>query len=127
VDYGDRHRRLAALAGGGDTPDEKLLVTTRALHTRRERSASYLSGGYRPVPVTGPAADHAVAFARGGDVIAVATRLPTGLLARGGWESTSLDLPPGSWTDALTGRVATGVVGEMLGALPVALLVRHDG
>ena len=46
----------------------KLLVTSRALRARRRRLE-----GYEPVAVEGPAADHVVAFDRGG-VIAVATR-----------------------------------------------------
>jgi (1->4)-alpha-D-glucan 1-alpha-D-glucosylmutase len=130
VDYDDRCRRLAALADdptGRVSSDDKLLVTTRVLHARRQHPASFLSGGYRPVPVTGPAADHAVSFARGDDVIAVATRLPSRLAARGGWGPTALDLPPGSWSDVLTGRPADADVAGVLGTLPVALLVRRVG
>ena len=38
----------------------------------------------------------------------VATRLPAGLAAAGGWRDTALELPAGSWTDELTGRAVPG-------------------
>ena len=77
---------------------------------------------------SGPAADHVLAFDRGG-AITLATRLPHGLAARGGWDGTTLDLPAGSWRDAL--GTATGLVGavaleQVLDGLPVALLVKED-
>jgi (1->4)-alpha-D-glucan 1-alpha-D-glucosylmutase len=66
-----------------------------------------------------------VACDRGG-AVTVATRLPVGLAAGGGWRDTVLELPGGSWTDALTGRAFPGgpvEVGLLLDAYPVALLV----
>ena len=58
------------------------------------------------------------------------TRLPLGLAARGGWGDTTLALGDGTWRDVVSGRtfeVAGGLaVGELLTALPVALLVRED-
>jgi (1->4)-alpha-D-glucan 1-alpha-D-glucosylmutase len=71
----------------------------------------------------GPAAAHLVGFLRGDGVVALATRLPRSLQT---WAGTTLDLPAGTWTDRLTGAVHTGTVevGAVLGALPVALLVR---
>ena len=44
-----------------------------------------------PVLADGPAAEHVLAFDRGG-VVAVATRLPVGLARRGGWGDTTLSL-----------------------------------
>ena len=81
----------------------KLLVTAQALLLRRQRPE--LFAGYRPVPAEGPAAEHAIAFARSAQLVAVATRLPVGLAARGGWADTVLPLPDGAaaWTDVLTG------------------------
>ena len=81
----------------------------------------------------GPAAEHVLAFARGGPdtggpAVTVATRLPVGLRARGGWSDTVLPLAasaPG-WVDVLTGAVFRGdnlLLGDVTGALPVALLV----
>jgi (1->4)-alpha-D-glucan 1-alpha-D-glucosylmutase len=100
----------------------KLLVVSRMLRARRDQPDRFT--GYLPLRATGPAASHAVAFARNG-VVAVATRLPIGLAIRGGWGETVLALPEGSWTDAFTGAVASGDVplAELLGRYPVALLI----
>jgi (1->4)-alpha-D-glucan 1-alpha-D-glucosylmutase len=130
VDYASRRALLTAL-DGGEVPavDEsgaaKLLVVSRVLRARRDNPEWF--AGYEPVAVTGSAADHVVAFDRGG-VVAVATRLPAGL-ARDGWGDTALQLPNGAWRDLLTGeRVVSDVAGVavdgLLARLPVALLVR---
>ncbi len=106
----------------------KLLVTSRALRLRRARPDWY-AGSYEPLAAAGPAAGHALAFARGGQAVTVATGLPAGLRRRGGWQDTALTLPGGSWTDLLTGTVHEGPAVSMTGLtgrLPVALLVRGD-
>jgi maltooligosyltrehalose synthase len=74
--------------------------------------------------LSGPAADHGVAFSRGTDVVTVVTRWPLALEEEGGWRSTSLSLPPGQWADVLSGRHHRGdvLVRELLVAVPVALL-----
>jgi (1->4)-alpha-D-glucan 1-alpha-D-glucosylmutase len=126
VDFGTRRDLLARLDAGWLPPVDgtgaaKLLVTSRVLRARRDRPFT----GYSPVSVEGPAAEHAVAFDRGG-VVAVATRLPVRLAFRGGWGESKLALAPGRWTDALTGRTwqARRVpLSEVLSAYPVALLV----
>jgi (1->4)-alpha-D-glucan 1-alpha-D-glucosylmutase len=130
VDYPARRRMLAALDGGelpevDDNGAAKLLVVARTLRARRD--SPELFGGYEPVTTTGSAAGHVVAFDRGG-AVAVATRLPVALAARG-WGDTALQLPTGAWRDLLTGTravsTADGVpVGELLARLPVALLVQ---
>jgi (1->4)-alpha-D-glucan 1-alpha-D-glucosylmutase len=124
---------IAAPGDGGARLDAaKLLVTAQALRLRRARP-EWFAGGYAPVTAVGPAADHVVAFARGGPdtggpAVTVATRLPVGLRARGGWSDTVLPLAgraPG-WVDVLTGAVFRGdslLLGDVTGALPVALLV----
>ena len=78
-----------------------------------------------------------LAFDRGG-AVTVVTRLPIGLAARGGWGDTTLDLPAGTWRDALTGRLVVEEVAqqpsrnhgvrlaELLADLPVALLVKES-
>ena len=130
VDYASRRKLLAAL-DGGDVPavDEsgaaKLLVVSRVLRARRDNPEWF--AGYEPVAVTGSAADHLVAFDRGG-VVTVATRLPARLAAEG-WGDTALQLPNGAWRDLLTGgRVVSDLAGApadaLLTRLPVALLVR---
>ncbi|WP_369130042.1 malto-oligosyltrehalose synthase [Modestobacter roseus] len=130
VDYDLRRRLLARLDEGWVPPVDaegaaKLLVVSRALRHRREHPEAF--AGYAPVQATGSAADHAVAFDRGG-VVTVATRLPV-RLAGTGWGDTGLALPTGAWRDLLTGtRVVSDAGGvraaELLAQLPVALLVR---
>jgi (1->4)-alpha-D-glucan 1-alpha-D-glucosylmutase len=94
------------------------------LRLRRERPE--LFRGYRPLPAEGVAADHVVAFQRSPDLVVAVTRLPVGLEADGGWRDTVLPLPPGEWTDVLTGRPAATMLGDLFDRYPVALLVRGD-
>ncbi|MBS43596.1 MAG: malto-oligosyltrehalose synthase [Nocardioides sp.] len=136
VDLDLRARMLADLdAGLGTTPlsadvdleaDAKLWLVTTALRLRRERPELFTS--YQAVGATGGAAGHVLAFDRGG-AVTVATRLPVGLAARGGWGDTRLDLPAGTWRDALSGRVVEArdcFLDDLLHEHPVALLVRED-
>jgi (1->4)-alpha-D-glucan 1-alpha-D-glucosylmutase len=115
VDYDDR----VALLADGSHP--KLRVTSAALRLRRDRPELFTS--YSPVAVTGAAADHVLAFDRGG-AVAIVTRLPVGLARRGGWHDTALRLD-GRWRDVLTGRVVGTRLSDVLRDLPVALLVRE--
>ncbi|MGH4006670.1 MAG: malto-oligosyltrehalose synthase [Pseudonocardiaceae bacterium] len=100
----------------------KLLVVSRTLRARRDHPERFT--GYTPLHADGVAAPHAVGFARRG-VVAVATRLPVGLAARGGWGETALPLPEGSWTDAFTGFSTSGPapLADLLARYPVALLL----
>ncbi|WP_046468222.1 malto-oligosyltrehalose synthase [Allosalinactinospora lopnorensis] len=115
------------------TGEAKLHLVRRALHLRRDRELT----GYRPLVAAGPAAGHALAFARGPElgVVAVATRLPLGLARADGWRDTVLPLPsgPGNWADLLTGRTIApdrtdgftlAPLREVLDRYPVALLAR---
>jgi (1->4)-alpha-D-glucan 1-alpha-D-glucosylmutase len=132
VDFAARRELLARLDEPWLPPVDasgaaKLLVTASALRLRRYRPE--LFHGYRPLTVDGPAAAHAVAFARDAGVVAVATRLPVGLAARGGWADTVLALPGGAddWTDVITGQSVPGStprLADLLAHYPVALLVR---
>jgi (1->4)-alpha-D-glucan 1-alpha-D-glucosylmutase len=131
VDYDGRRQLLASLDEGGtpgvdDTGAAKLLVVSRTLRARRDHPEWF--AGYEPVEATGSAAEHVVAFDRGG-AVTVATRLPVGLAELGGWGDTGLRVPTGAWRDLLTGsRVVSDAAGVplagLLGRLPVALLVR---
>lgn len=138
VDFDARRQVLARVRLGnrpllsGDVDDlgeVKLLVTHQALTLRRDHPDWFTR--YRPLPAEGPAAEHALAFGRGG-AITVVTRLPLGLLRRGGWGDTTLRLPEGRWRDLISGRlVATddqrnARLDEVLGRYPVALLVREQ-
>jgi (1->4)-alpha-D-glucan 1-alpha-D-glucosylmutase len=131
VDYPARIDLLRRIDDGwrppvDDTGAAKLLVTSRALRLRRDSPDGFT--GYAPVAADGPAVDHVFAFDRGG-VLAVATRLPVGLAAAGGWRDTVLHLPPGDWRDALTDRsfgAGPVPVADLLVTYPVALLTRES-
>jgi maltooligosyltrehalose synthase len=132
VDFARRRDLLAALDAGQPAAGldaAKLLVTSAALRLRRARPGWFTAGGYTPLPATGPAAGHAVAFARGGSVTVV-TRLPARLRQRGGWADTALPLPDGpGWRDVLSGATLAGprpLLSELLERHPVALLVAGD-
>ena len=118
VDYDARRSALDELDNDVNTVDPKLLVTATALRLRQQRASTY-AGSYSPVRVTGQAADHAVAFARGNDVITVVTRLPVTLHRDGGWRDTALDLPEGRWRNALTGEaIVSPTLESVLQQLP---------
>ncbi len=122
VDYG---RRRAALHRG-DHP--KLRVVAAALAARRDRPETFTGGGYEPVLADGPAAGHLVGFRRGADVLVAVSRW-TIRLTESGWGPTVLRLPPGTWTDRLTGAGHAGsvTVSTLFAKLPVVLLERDDG
>jgi (1->4)-alpha-D-glucan 1-alpha-D-glucosylmutase len=133
VDFDLRREVLARVRAGerpvltphpSDAGHAKLLVTQAALTLRRSQPHRFAT--YEPVSATGPAADHVVAFDRGG-AVTVATRLPVGL-ATHGWGESVLALPDGRWADLLTGREHTGeaLLHEVLADLPVALLLREE-
>ena len=124
------NRELLELIDGGDIPpiDEsgaaKLLVTARALRLRRDRPDLFT--GYTPLPADGPAADHLLAFDRGGAITA-ATRLPVGLERAGGWSGTNLVVPEGTWTDILNNTTYHGgpvPLPTLLATYPISLLTR---
>ncbi|WKG06305.1 malto-oligosyltrehalose synthase [Mycolicibacterium sp. HK-90] len=119
------HPALRGAVARGD--DDKLRVTMAALALRRARPETFLAGGYTPLPATGSAATHLVAFQRGQDVVVAVCRW-TVALAETGWADTALPLPEGQWLDRLSGRRWTGLVPltELLADSPVALLERTD-
>jgi (1->4)-alpha-D-glucan 1-alpha-D-glucosylmutase len=137
VDFDLRSDLLGAVRDGAGTRlthavDDrgvpKLAVTHAALTLRRDRPELFT--GYTAVGADGPAADHVVAFDRGG-AVTVATRLPLRLHERGGWSGTTLTLPAGPYVDQITGvRLSAGPDGlplsEVLTTHPVALLVREE-
>jgi (1->4)-alpha-D-glucan 1-alpha-D-glucosylmutase len=128
VDFGLRRELLGRIDAGWQPPVDssgaaKLLVTARTLRLRRSRPGLFT--GYRPVFAEGRVGEHVLAFDRGG-VIAVATRLPVGLLRHGGWQDTTLSLDGHSFTEVFTGTSFRGSwlhVADLLETYPVALLV----
>lgn len=135
VDFAVRQQELAKLDGGtlpeAGTETSKLLVTSRALRLRRDRPE--LFQGYTPVNASGAAAGHLLAFHRGASdapgALALATRLPAGLAAGGGWQDTAVELSA-EMRDELTGAAygpGSVSVADVLGTYPVALLAPVDG
>jgi (1->4)-alpha-D-glucan 1-alpha-D-glucosylmutase len=133
VDFGHRLAMLQSLTG---TPEldpsgaAKMWIVAYALWLRRERPDCFVGGTYTPLFAAGDTAGHLVAFARGRadeppQVIAATTRHSL-RLAETGWGDAALDLPPGTWTDRLTGHTFTSRVRleKLFTRLPVALLVR---
>jgi (1->4)-alpha-D-glucan 1-alpha-D-glucosylmutase len=128
VDYALRRQTLRRLDDGEKPEDldaEKMLVVSRALRLRRGHPEWFgADASYEPVTATSP---HVVAFCREGSVVTVVTRLSAVLARTGGWGESSVALPAGRWTDALTGAAYDGgdvAVCDLLTTLPVALLVR---
>jgi (1->4)-alpha-D-glucan 1-alpha-D-glucosylmutase len=126
VDFAERIRLLESLGdappGIDETGAAKLWITRHALWLRRSRPEAF--SGYRAVDASGPAQDHLIGFDRGG-AITLATRLPVGLAATGGWRDTTVEIST-PHIDQLTGRQWNGTVPirDILISYPVALLAR---
>jgi (1->4)-alpha-D-glucan 1-alpha-D-glucosylmutase len=128
-----RLARLDQGAGPRDLADEKLLVTSRALRTRRDLPQAFIGpeAGFRALPCS---SEHALTFVRtvAGEprVAVLATRLSVALERLGGWADHTVALPEGSWQDVLTDRTVAGGVQEvslLLERYPVALFIRTEG
>ncbi|CAM3693133.1 malto-oligosyltrehalose synthase [Tsukamurella strandjordii] len=110
---------------------QKQHLVRTALRLRRERPRSFVGGSYAPLRGTGPGADHLLGFGRGPregdlDVLVLASRRTLVLARSGGWRETRVALPPGRWTNRLTGAVHAGRMDLHVLDIehPVALLVR---
>ena len=131
VDYDARRRVLTDLNFGAlpqldADAHAKMLIVSRALKLRRDRPELFT--GYTAVVASGEASDHVFAFDRGG-AVTLLTRLPYGLAQRGGWGETTLELPPGTYTCALTGATISGGtvrVDDIFSTYPAALLVQES-
>ena len=117
VDWARRRELLAEVRRGAAPTEEtlKLWLIVRAL-TLRSRRPDAFSGGYVPLD----AGENAVAFVRGGAVLAAA--------AVRGEPAAAIDVPAGTWRDTLDGgeRALSGHVplAELLGEHGIALLER---
>ena len=144
------HALASELASSPADPRTKLFVTSRLLDLRRRTGTLLVEGDYRPIAVSGSAADHVVAFARVGQgvapqgdvasraVLVVVPRLLVRLTQSAGalhvappppipwdatiWGDTSLDCCAlgGELIDVFTGRRLPGG-----GPVPVADLLRE--
>jgi len=127
ADFTQARELLAAQPAGRPAASldaEKLLITSTALRLRRTHP-DWFAAGYQPLAAEGPAAGHAVAFARG-QAMTVATRLSAGLRRRGGWAGTVLPLPAGTYQDLLSGATHSGprpLLATLTERHPVALLI----
>ena len=120
----------------------KMYLINRAMEFRRENPELFMRGDYIPLNVTGPRANHVVAFARahnGKRVIVVCGRFfmqlseaPPLPVDPNAWADTFIELEPGSsssMTDLITGRsisISGGrlALSEAFAQMPVAML--HD-
>ncbi len=120
----------------------KQAMIARALQERGRAAAAFAHGSYDPVAVTGPQAEHVVAFLRShGEqhYLVVVPRLPWHLCGEDNgiiippdrWDGTSLQLPddihPAGWEDVLTSarldlQGSTLPVAAILKEFPTALL-----
>jgi len=138
VDFARRARLLAELreatvdqvVGRAEEGLPKLWLVRQALALRaRVPEAFDARGAYRPLWAAGSRAQHVVAYVRGERVVALGARWSMRLA--GDWQGTVIELPSGSWHDVLSGRRQEGgsrEIAELLGVLPVALLVdQGDG
>ena len=135
VDYALRLKLLQELPGldvagimqraGEGLP--KLWLVSQALKLRNEKPVWFgAEAGYKPVSATGPASERVIAYLRGDNVMAVASRWNHAAKA---WEGTSVALPAGTWKNRLTGETLEGgdvSMDVLLRLFPVALLVRDE-
>jgi (1->4)-alpha-D-glucan 1-alpha-D-glucosylmutase len=114
----------AEIFAKADADLRKLYVTHKLLALRREHPESFSQQArYWALPSAGAEADRILAFGRGSDLIVVVPRLSAAV--GDNWGDTHVELPAGSWRDALCGELAhDGRASELFSSLPVAVLVR---
>ncbi len=110
----------------------KLMTLRRALEVRRGHGDTFEEGSaYTPLMATGAKQRHVVGFCRQGARSEVITLVPLHVLRLGSdWADTAVDLPAGTWHNAMTGEDIRGghrPVSEIFARWPVALLVRAAG
>jgi (1->4)-alpha-D-glucan 1-alpha-D-glucosylmutase len=109
----------------------KLHVIRQALYLRRRRPELFSpeEGSYRALYAEGDAANHVVAYLRGGKALTIVPRLV--MQFGGDWKNTAVEVPEGRWHNVMTKEtLATRSGGRMrlrtiLERFPVALLVKE--
>jgi (1->4)-alpha-D-glucan 1-alpha-D-glucosylmutase len=135
VDYQKRRRLLAKVKHM--TADEiwsriddglpKMWLTRQALKLRQERQLFAPEHSYRAVVPRGAKSAHVIAFLRGERAVTV---VPRWSLKRGNWGDTVIEIPHGSWRNALTHESVNGgefLIADLLKRFPLALLWREEG
>lgn len=136
VDYGARRRILAELESAApellwETREHgavKMFFVRETLALRaRQRACFGADGHYIPLSPTGSHADRVLAFQRGRNVVTVVGRW---WMKHGSeFGTTTIALPPGTWTNVLTKRGPvrdTVDLASLLGPFPAAVLERRD-
>ena len=136
VDYKKRRRLLEEMKGLSaakimqhmDDGMPKLWTIYQSLRVRREHAESFgADGTYKPIQAQGELRECVVSYARANDIVVVAPRLV--MRTEKGWGNTSIPLPPGAWTNVLSGDKLTGEetkISDLLNTFPVALLVQNS-
>ncbi len=120
---------VEAIMNRMDSGMPKLWVLFKSLHLRQEKPEWFgKEAAYAPLPVEGPKQAHLIAYSRGESVAVLAPRWNVKLGS--GFGSTTVELPPGNWTNIFTEETVKG--GKMrvqffFSRFPVALLVRDEG
>ena len=109
-----RARRTTTSASDDDPSLAKLDLTRSLLRLRRSTPHAFYgsAASYAPLDVHGDAAGSAIAFTRGNQIVVAASVRPLHF-SRSGWGATSIELPLGSWNNALIdgGPTVAGRVG----------------
>jgi maltooligosyltrehalose synthase len=127
----DQREALSVMARNWRNGMIKQALTARLLAARNDDPMLFSHGGYDPLTVSGPRADHVCAFARSfaeRALVVVVARFPAGLLADPDWGETEVAMPVKvRWRDLVGGGVFPGAPGvevrDLLGTLPVAVLL----
>ena len=152
VDFDRRRRMLRELESdpgptgqnlhpGINGEKAKLLVTSRALWTRKKYRELFGRGRYQPLTVIGQYHGHAAAFSRNNDrqwAITVFPRMLSRIIPEGKnpinefWRDTVVELPddaPTNWRNVFTGKFTPGTgslpLNTVLRDFPVALLINE--
>ncbi len=129
VDLAARREKLrtindaTASALVGDLDAMKLLTIRRVLGLRRKQPQRFLAA-YKALDAAGPHAHRVFAFCRGSDLVTIVPRLT---VRAEGWRDTTLELPDGTWLNALTDQQYSGgkrALAELWRTFPIALLTR---
>jgi (1->4)-alpha-D-glucan 1-alpha-D-glucosylmutase len=104
----------------------KLFVAHTTLTLRKQHPEWFgAEAAYMPIEAEGSKRDHLVGYTRDGHLAVFVPRWP--LLLRGNWASTSVELPPGAWTNVFTGETLSGGrvrVQTLFQRFPVALMIQ---